>query len=402
MPRRHCNNFCCRVSFRSRVTDAVRSETAYSMTPSLSVRQRAMFAFICFVWGTTWLAMKIGIATVSPGVFAGLRWSLAGIILLTLRRFRGERVMPPPRLLPRLVGVSVLLITLNQVIQLYGLKHITAGLGAVISSALTPLTLLVFTVALGQERFSPRQLSAIVLGAVGVGMLFSPAALAGTLNLRELIGPGGVTIGCLCYTLGSVMTRPMMRTLQPVQLAGLTDLIGGAVLLAASLVLEPGAWESMRFHWGWPAFLAWLYLLVPGALLSNTMYFLLVRDWGASRPGTYAFISPVTAVVIGWSLFEEELDWEGSRHGPDAGCRGPCPAAGKASRDCACRQDTRQGTLRLNGTVMERLKGSCREGCDEKPRRQCRQTCGTQGWRRHGPRGVSPSRFLPPSSQPIR
>ncbi len=104
-----------------------------------------MFVFICFVWGTTWLAMKIGIATVSPGIFAGLRWSIAGAMILAFRRFRGQRVMPPPRLIPRLVFVSIVLITLNQVIQLYGLKYITAGLGAVISSALTPIALLVFS-----------------------------------------------------------------------------------------------------------------------------------------------------------------------------------------------------------------------------------------------------------------
>jgi drug/metabolite transporter (DMT)-like permease len=268
-----------------------------------------MFVFICFVWGTTWLAMKIGIASVTPGVFAGLRWSIAGAILLAFRRFRGQRVMPPPRLMPRLVFVSVILITLNQVIQLYALKSITAGLAAVISSALTPIALLVFSVAAGQERFSPRQLGAIGVGVVGVLMLFGPAAVAGTLDVWEMIGAAGVTVGCLCYTAGSVMTRPIMRILEPVQLAGLTDLIGGVVLLASALAIEPGAWESMRFHWGWPAFLAWLYLLVPGALLSTTMYFLLVRDWGASRPGTYAFISPVIAVVIGCWFFGEKLDW---------------------------------------------------------------------------------------------
>jgi formyl-CoA transferase len=59
-----------------------------------------MFAFICFVWGTTWLAMKVGIATVSPGVFAGLRWSTAGIVLLLYRLARGQRVLPPAHLLP--------------------------------------------------------------------------------------------------------------------------------------------------------------------------------------------------------------------------------------------------------------------------------------------------------------
>jgi drug/metabolite transporter (DMT)-like permease len=291
-----------------------------------------MFVFICFVWGTTWLAMKIGIGAVSPGVFAGLRWSLAGAIILTFRRFRGERVMPPPRLMPRLVFVAVLLITLNQVIQLYGLKYITAGLGAVISSALTPIALLVFSVTAGQERFSPRQLGAIGVGVAGVVLLFGPSALAGTLDGWEVIGAAGVTIGVLCYTAGSVMTRPIMRTVEPVQLAGLTDLIGGVVLLVAALAVEPGAWASMRLQWGWPALLAWLYLLVPGSLMSTTMYFLLVRDWGASRPGTYAFISPVIAVVIGCTLFGEKLDW-----GEAAGMGLMLGAAGMALRPASRR-----------------------------------------------------------------
>ncbi|MGE0221752.1 MAG: DMT family transporter [Acetobacteraceae bacterium] len=279
------------------------------MPLSITALQRGMFAFICFVWGTTWLAMKIGIETVPPGVFAGLRWTVAGIVLLAWWRARGERVLPPPRLLPRLVGVSVLLITLNQVIQLYGLYHITAGLAAVISSALTPIALLGFSVMLGQESVTWRQIGAIALGVVGVLTLFGPAAMTGTLDMMEVFGAGAVVIACLCYSFGSVLTRPMMRTIAPVQLAGLTDLIGGGILLLAGLVLEPGGWQAMSFHWGWPAFLAWLYLLIPAALVATTMYFLLVRDWGASRPGTYAFISPVIAVAIGSTLFGEKLDW---------------------------------------------------------------------------------------------
>lgn len=272
-------------------------------------QQRAMFAFICFVWGTTWLGMKIGIQTVPPGVFAGLRWLTAGIVLLLWLRWRGERIMPPPRLIWRLVGVSILLVTLNQVIQLYGLLHITAGLAAVISSGLTPIFLLIFSVGLGQEKLSWRQVGAITLGVAGVLLLFGPDAVAGTLDVWEVIGAGGVVIGCLSYSLGSVLTRPMMRNFAPVQLAGLTDVIGGGILLIFSVPLEPGGWEALTFRWGWPAFLAWLYLVIPAALMATTMYFLLVRDWGASRPGTYAFISPVIAVILGSTLFGEKLDW---------------------------------------------------------------------------------------------
>jgi len=272
-------------------------------------RQQLMFLFLCFVWGTTWLAMKVGIASVPPGLFAGSRWTVAGLVLLSIRRYRGEIVRPPPRLLLRLVLVAVLMVSLNQVIQLYGLKYITAGLAAVISSALTPIALLGFSVALGQERFSPRQLGAIALGVVGVLVLFGPAAMQGSLDVWLMLGAGGVIVGCLSYSLGSVLAWPMMRTLAPVQMSGLTNLIGGGLLLLGSLLFEPGAGAAVTHPWNWQAAAAWLYLLVPGSLMATTIYFLLVRDWGASRTGTYAFVSPVIAVVLGCALFGERVDW---------------------------------------------------------------------------------------------
>ncbi|HEY1933430.1 MAG TPA: EamA family transporter [Acetobacteraceae bacterium] len=279
------------------------------MTLSSTARQRVLFMFLCFVWGTTWLAMKVGIATVPPGVFAGSRWTVAGLILLAVRKAKGEPMRVTPRLIGRLVVVAILMVTLNQVIQLYGLKYITAGLAAVISSALTPIALLGFSVAMGQERFSPRQLAAMAVGVAGIFVLFGPDAVAGTLDDWALLGAAGVTIGCLCYSAGTVMARPLMRSLAPTHMAAMTNLIGGLILLFASIIFEPGARAALQFQWGWPAFLAWLYLLLPGSVLATATYFVLVRDWGASRAGTYAFVSPVIAVVLGVTLFQEHAGW---------------------------------------------------------------------------------------------
>ncbi len=279
------------------------------MTLSPAARQRVTFVILCFVWGTTWLAMKVGIASVPPGVFAGSRWTVAGLILLFVRKLRAEPIRATPRITGRLLLVAVLMVTLNQVIQLYGLKYITAGLAAVISSALTPIALLGFAVAVGQEGFHPRQLAAMALGVVGIVVLFGPAAVAGTLDIWVVLGASGVTIGCLCYSAGSVMARPLMRSLAPMQMAAMTNLIGGVILLSASIALEPGATAALHLHWGWPAFLAWLYLLLPGSVLATTIYFQLVRAWGASRTGTYAFVSPVIAVVLGMTLIGEHADW---------------------------------------------------------------------------------------------
>jgi len=279
------------------------------MTVSRTAQQRGLFFFLCFVWGTTWLAMKVGIATVPPGLFAGSRWTVAGLVLLAARKAQGEPVRVTLRLAPRLVMVAILMVTLNQVIQLYGLKYITAGLAAVISSALTPISLLGFSVALGQERFSSRQLAAMAVGVAGIFMLFGPDALAGTLDGWAILGAAGVTVGCLCYSAGTVMARPLMRTLAPTQMAAMTNLIGGLILLCASLLFEPGARTALQFHWGWPALFGWLYLLLPGSVLATAAYFVLVRDWGASRAGAYAFISPVIAVVLGMELFGEHARW---------------------------------------------------------------------------------------------
>jgi drug/metabolite transporter (DMT)-like permease len=275
---------------------------------SMAARQRALFAVLCFVWGTTWLGMKVGIAVVPPGVFAGTRWTVAGLMLLGWRWARGQRLLIPMRLTGRLVVVAMLMVSLNQVIQLYGLRYITAGLACVLSSALTPIALLGFAVAWGQERFAWRQLVALGIGIVGVLVLFGPDALAGKLDVWEVLGAVGVIVGTVCYSAGSVMARPLMNSLAPAQMAAMTNLIGGTMLLVASVVFEPGAAVALIHPWGWQATLAWLYLLLPGSLLSTVIYFLLVRDWGASRTGTYAFVSPVVAVVIGTTLFGEKLD----------------------------------------------------------------------------------------------
>jgi drug/metabolite transporter (DMT)-like permease len=273
-----------------------------------AMRQQAMFAFLCVVWGTTWLGMKVGIAVVPPGVFAGLRWTCAGLALLAWQLSQGHRPFLPRRLILRMVMISLLLISFSQVIQLYGLRHITAGLAAVISSALTPIALLGFSAALGQERFTLRQGAAIAVGVVGIFVLFGPKAFTGELRLAEVAGAAGVVVSTLLYSFGSVQIRPIMRTISPVDMAWMTNLIGGGLLLIGALVFEPGAWTAMRFGWGMSAWIAWLYLLIPGSLLSTVIYFLLVRDWGASRVGTYAFVSPVIAVVVGATLFGEHVE----------------------------------------------------------------------------------------------
>jgi drug/metabolite transporter (DMT)-like permease len=277
------------------------------MALSVIARQRGLFLVLCVVWGTNWLAMKAGVTVVPPGIFSGLRWTVAGALLLTFRAARRQPVLVSLLEAGRIFWLSVLMIAFNAVIMLYGLRYIPSGLGSVISSALTPIALLGFAVAMGQEQFTRKHIYALGLGVTGIALLFGPEAFSGTLDTAALLGVGGIIIGNSCYCLASVLSRPMMRTLPPAQMVGLTNLMGGLVLIVGSLAFEPGAWEALRFDWGAPAWAAWCFLVLAGSLGATVIYFFLVRDWGASRAGTYAFISPVIAVLLGMAVFGEHV-----------------------------------------------------------------------------------------------
>ncbi len=270
--------------------------------------QRLLFAFLCLVWGTNWLAMKVGVMIVPPGLFSGTRWTVAGLVLVGWRWWHGMPVLVRRALVPRIVVLSIILIPVNTFIMLYGLRHVSSGLASVLSSGLTPLGMLLFAVMLGQERFSRAQLYAILLGLAGMALLYGPKVAAGRLGLLELLGSLGIIFGNLAYCFGSVLSRRLMRMLSPALIAALTNLIGGVILLAVSLAFEPGVGPFLTGAWGLTAWLSWLFQVVAGSLGATVIYFFLVRDWGASKTGTYAFICPVIAVGAGMLVLGETVD----------------------------------------------------------------------------------------------
>jgi len=275
---------------------------------SATARQRLLFAVLCLVWGTTFLALKTGITAVPPAFFSGVRWTVAGIVLLGWRRLHHQRVRIPPRLFRRVVVLSLIMVGLCSAIQLYGLRQVSSGMGAVIASALTPISMLGFAVAMRQEHLNWRQAIALAVGVVGILVLFGPRTITGQMKPAELLGAAAMALGTVINCVTGVLSRPLMRVIPPAQMAGLTNLIGGLGLLALSLPLEPGAWQAASLDWGWPAWLGWLWLVFAGSLGATIIYFLLLRDWGASRTGTYAFISPVISVLLGMAVLGEHVD----------------------------------------------------------------------------------------------
>jgi drug/metabolite transporter (DMT)-like permease len=99
-----------------------------------------------------------------------------------------------------------------------------------------------------------------------------------------------------------------MRAIPPVHMAGMTNLFGGLALLVLALPLEQGAWQAARLDWGWPAWIACCWLVFAGSTGATIIFYVLLRDWGATRAGSYSFVCPVVAVCLGMALMGEQVN----------------------------------------------------------------------------------------------
>jgi drug/metabolite transporter (DMT)-like permease len=267
-----------------------------------------LFAVMSLVWGLTWIAIKTGVAAVPPLFFAGTRFLVAGLLLLLWERLAasGDRQRAIGRSEWRaLLIASVLVIVATYSLLFWGMQHVASGLAAVLNLALMPVALFAIGLAYGEERFDGRRLAAIVVGVAGLVILFWPdGSRRGT---SELAGMAAIVGGTIAYSWGSVLSRPLLRRYSPETVSAYTCLLGGIMLIALSAALEPVGRGTLAALLAPPVAASWLFLVLFGSLLAFTFYMRLVRDWGASRAGLYAFVSPAIAVATGVLVSGERL-----------------------------------------------------------------------------------------------
>ena len=115
----------------------------------------------------------------------------------------------------------------------------------------------------------------------------------------SIVGFVAIAWAAVSYAWGSVLARPLIERYGSGMLSGATMLIGGVALLVESLGREPKSTHSLATFWGWPATLGWLFLLLFGSLVGYSLYMQLLRDLGPAKAGSFAFVSPIIAVLVG-------------------------------------------------------------------------------------------------------
>lgn len=270
-------------------------------------RWKALTAFgiIYFVWGSTYFAIRVGVAQMPPLAMAAIRFTVAGLALFAWALARGESL--PSR---RQWGAVALLAFLNFVVD-YGFlfwaeRRVPSGMAAVILATIPAFIAISEVLWLRTQRFTPRLGAALLIGLAGVAVLVDPSLGVDGAPVY-LLGAIGLVVGAASWSTASVLTRLLPVPASKVMSAGTQMLLGGVLLgLAAGVFDEVSRFDPEAVSTG--AWLALLYLIVAGSIMGFTAYTWVIHHESPTKVGTYAYVNPVVAVAIGYFAGGEALD----------------------------------------------------------------------------------------------
>ncbi len=262
------------------------------------------FAIIYFVWGSTFLAIRVGVREVPPFLLAAMRFLVAGLVLYGWMIARGER-SPTWRQWASASLLAILIFVLDYGLLFWAEQRVPSGIAAVMMATIPVFMALSEIVFLRTQRLTGRLALALLIGIGGVAVLLSPSLNLGGAPI-DRIGAVALIIASMSWSASSALTRKRPLPPSKVMSSGAQMLVGGVFLAFTAAVLG----EFRNFH-PWTvsrgAWLSLLYLIVAGSIIAFTAYVWLIHHESPTKVGTYAYVNPVVAVLIGYFLGGEAL-----------------------------------------------------------------------------------------------
>lgn len=257
------------------------------------------FAIIYFVWGSTYLAIRIGVREMPPFLMAGLRFTAAGLALYFWMLLQGT-ASPSAREWRDATVLGALMFLMDYACLFWAEQRVPSGVSAVILALIPVCITLLEIVYLRTQRLSWRLGLGLLVGIFGVAVLANPWAAMGEAPLDR----GGVIaliVACWGWSIGTIVTKRLTLPHSKAMSAAAQMLTGGLMLLALAAVTG----EFAQFHPRSVSFAAWfslVYLIIAGSIVAFTAYVWLLYHESPTRVGTYAYVNPVVAVILGGAL----------------------------------------------------------------------------------------------------
>lgn len=272
------------------------------MTEKKNLKAYAAWITICIIWGTTYLAIKIGVEDFPPVLFAGFRWLIAGPILIIIMRIRGYK-FPEKEDLIHLGTVGILLLGFGNVLVVVAEQYISSGLTSLIITT-TPFWMVLF------ERFMYKKgkvnkfvIIGLLLGLAGVILIFSHD-IDTVFKGSFFIGAAALLVAVIGWANGTLYSKYKKVSVDPLMGAAFQMLIAGVILTLLGFSI--GEYSFIKTTDA--GLYSLLYLIVFGSLIGYTSYIYAVAHLPISLVSTYAYINPVIAVFLGWLVLSEPLN----------------------------------------------------------------------------------------------
>lgn len=263
------------------------------------------FAIIYFVWGSTFYAIRVGVHDVPPLLLAAARFTIAGAALFTWSVAQGDR-LPRRREWAAIAFVALLIFVVDYGILFLAEQRVASGTAAVILATIPAFMALAEILFLRTERLTWRLGSGLLIGLAGVVVLIDPSlGMAG--KSVYALGAAGLLVSAISWSVASVLSKKLPLPSSKVMSAAAQMLVGGLLLcIVAAAAGEEHGFRVAAVSGG--AWIALVYLTVAGSIVGFTAYTWLIHHHSPTKVGTYAYVNPVVAVIVGHFLGGEVLD----------------------------------------------------------------------------------------------
>jgi drug/metabolite transporter (DMT)-like permease len=260
------------------------------------------FACVYFFWGSTYTAIRIGTTLMPANLLSGTRFLIAGLVLLAWCRWRGLRLIWPPRAMLTLSLIGLCLLSVSNVSLVVAEKTVPSGLASLVLAVIPLFVALAEMLLPGGEPLNSRGWLGMALGFVGLAALVWPSLRSGLAGDRSrIIAMGVLLFGALAWAVGSLLARHARLPVNCFVAAGWQMLIAGLFSTAVGTAL--GQWHE--FHVTAASIGSQAWLISGGSLVGYSAYIYLLEHVPVAKVASYAYVNPVVAVLLGILVLHE-------------------------------------------------------------------------------------------------
>ncbi len=265
------------------------------------------FAIIYFVWGSTFFAIRVGVNEFPPFLFCAMRFLAAGLLVFLWAITHRER-RPTARQWLSAFLLAFLIFVVDYGLLFWAEQRVPSGIAAVILATIPGFMALSEILILRTQRLTIRLALALLSGIAGVAVLVTPSQLLGNLGGAAVDKTDAIAlvIAAISWSIASALSRKLPLPSSKVMISG-AQMLAGGIMLAVVAVLRG---EGRGLHLSTvssPAWIALIYLIFAGSIAGFTAYVWLLHHESPTKVGTYAYVNPVVAVLLGYWLGGEPL-----------------------------------------------------------------------------------------------